>query len=331
MNTSKTNYPELNIIVMARERPIETSRAIRAISKIDFGCDVNIIVSDNPSTPEKALSNLPKEIKHKIRVPSGDTYWHFKTIISESKTGWILITHDDDELLPELGEYFKEYSWDPTVSVITGRSNIVRSDGRRIHSKSYEKRLRKSGLLSRSSIAHTDLELKLFRFGSLFPASAIIVRSEVLIKMLEMNIEVGLAYDMAYSMRVSKGSIVMFQGDTAIMNYYLHGGNSVFSEEAIGGLHADLAICRLDAINSGLLNPSFRDYLGLMTRVFKARLISSAFNNKDKVKVLDKYVNAALNSRPNNLVLLISSFSLDFPFTNFFIRKLLTWKVGKSL
>jgi hypothetical protein len=69
----------------------------------------------------------------------------------------------------------------------------------------------------------------------------------------------------------------------------------------------------------------------LMTRVVKARLISSAFNNKDKIKVLDKHVSAALSSHPNNLVLLISSCSLDLPFTNFFIRKLLTWKVGKSL
>jgi hypothetical protein len=317
----------LNIIIMARERQSEVMRAISAIRNVDFGMKTQIIVSDNASVPEKALKNLPPDIKHLLRFPSGDTFWHFNTIISETDSEWVLITHDDDELLAEFGTFFQTYSSDENVSVISGRSRILNSEGKEIFSKDYETRLISAGLVSNEIRPISNFPELLFRHGSLFPASAIAVRGELLKNMPTMTTDTGLAYDLAYSFRVSNKTNVVFQGSTPIMNYYIHGGNSVFTPDAFSGLHFDLLIARLESIKLRIVKPNIRKYSKLILESLKARLISYAFGNLDKVLFFDSYVNRNKKSLPFGFVFSILKFKFRFKFFLNLVRKSLERRI----
>ena len=73
--------PGLTIVIMAHERQAETLRAANAILKVNFGCETEVIVSDNPSTPDREIKNIPTGIEHKVRNPPGSSYWHVKQIL----------------------------------------------------------------------------------------------------------------------------------------------------------------------------------------------------------------------------------------------------------
>jgi len=324
------NDEVLHIVIMARERQIEVLRAISAIRNVDFGMKTQITVSDNASIPEKALKNLPQDINHVVRIPSGDTFWHFNKIISEFDSDWALITHDDDELLPEFGAFFQKYSSNKNVNVISGRSRILNTEGIEIFSKDYEARLESAGLVTNESKFVEDFPELLFRFGSLFPASAIAVRTETLRSMPMMTTETGLAYDLAYSFRISSRAGVFFEGSKPIMNYYIHGGNSVFSSEAFSGLHFDLLIARLESIKLGIVKPSFLKYLKLLADSVKARLISFSFGNFEKVVFYDSFVKRDKNSIPFGFLFTISRFNFKFKALFKLIRKTLERKVSRT-
>ena len=98
------DLPGISVVIMAHERQEETLRAVQALLKVDFGSSTEIVVSDNPSTPEKIIKNLPPQIVHRVRNPSGESLWHANQILQELDHEWTLLTHDDDEILPHLGE-----------------------------------------------------------------------------------------------------------------------------------------------------------------------------------------------------------------------------------
>ena len=320
----------LHIVIMARERQTEVLRAISAIRNVDFGMKTRITVSDNASIPEKALKNLPPDIEHVIRIPSGDTFWHFNKIISEFNSDWALITHDDDELLPEFGAFFRKHSSNENVNVISGRSRILNTEGLEILSKDYETRLESAGLVTNETKLVENFPELLFRYGSLLPASAIAVRAETLRDMPIMTTETGLAYDLAYSFRISNRAGVFFEGKKPIMNYYIHGGNSVFSSEAFSGLHFDLLIARLESIKLGIVKPSFIKYLKLLNQSLKARLISFSFGNIEKVAFYDFYVGRERKSIPFGFIFTISRFNFRFKTLFKFIRNTLERRVSRT-
>ena len=324
------NDEVLHIVIMARERQAEVLRAISAIRKVDFGMKTRITVSDNASSPEKALKNLPQDIDHVIRIPSGDTFWHFNKIISEFDSDWALITHDDDELLPEFGAFFRKHSSNKNVNVISGRSRILNTEGLEIFSKDYEARLESAGLVSNETKLVEDFPELLFRYGSLFPASAIAVRTDTLRSMPIMTTETGLAYDLAYSFRISSQTGVFYEGSKPIMNYYIHGGNSVFSSEAFSGLHFDLLIARLESIKLGIVKPSFLKYLTLLADSVKARLISFSFGNFEKVAFYDSFVKRDKNSIPFGFLFTFSRFNFRFKSLFKLIRNTLERRVSRT-
>ncbi len=320
----------LHIVIMARERQAEVLRAISAIGNVDFGMKTRLTVSDNASTPEKALKNLPDGIEHVVRNPSGDTYWHFNKIISEFDSDWALITHDDDELLPEFGAFFRKHSSNQNVNVISGRSRILNAEGLEISSKDYEARLESAGLVSNETKLVEDFPELLFRYGSLFPASAIAVRTGTLRSMPIMTTETGLAYDLAYSFRISSRAGVFFEGSKPIMNYYIHGGNSVFSSEAFSGLHFDLLIARLESIKLGIVKPSFLKYLKLLADSVKARLISFSFGNFEKVVFYDSFIKKYKKSIPFGFIFTFSRFNFRYKALFKLIRNMLEGKVSRT-
>jgi hypothetical protein len=287
----------ISVVIMAHERQEETLRAVNAILKVDFGCATEIIVSDNPSRPEKTIKNLPSQVLHKVRNPPGDSLWHATQILQEVDHEWTLLTHDDDEILPHLGELFKKYSKDPDAVMITGKSCII-VNGIETVDLGYITRLKRARLDGSSPVSRLDLFESLFDIGPLFPASAMIVRSEHLRKHKSINQDYDLAGDLAQSMALANNAKVIFDGSKHVMNYHIHGGNSVFSNRAAGGLMADFTIVRLsEAVSNNLIISKAR-HMMLIKAVLVSRILAKAFH---------------LTERYDNVRLYAIKFNKQFP------------------
>ena len=273
--------PGISIVIMAHERQEETIRAVDALLKVNFGCDTEIVVSDNPSSPEKQIRNLPPQVFHKVRNPPGDATWHANQIIQELSHEWTLLTHDDDEILPRLGELFREYSKDPETVVITGKSRII-VNGLETIDHGYSSRLKKANLDEPVPVSRTNLFDSLFDIGPLFPASALIVRTRHLRKLSRFNPDFALASDLDLSMVLANNAKVIFDGGTDVMNYHIHGGNSVFSIQAAGGLMADFTIVRLSKAVSNNLKITKQRKKMLVKAILVSRVLAKAFHLNDR-------------------------------------------------
>jgi hypothetical protein len=282
------DIPGISVVIMAHERQEETLRAVDAILRVDFGCATEIIVSDNPSSPEKTIKNLPKQVLHKVRNPPGDSLWHATQILQEVDHEWTLLTHDDDEILPHLGELFAKYSKDPDTVMITGKSRIV-VNGIETVDQGYSARLKRAQLDGSFPVSRLDLFESLFDIGPLFPASAMIVRSEHLRKHKSINPDFGLAGDLAHSMALANNAKVIFDGSKHVMNYHIHGGNSVFSSGAAGGLMADFTMVRLsEAVNNNLTISKSRRQM-LIKAVLVSRILAKAFHLTERYANVRSY------------------------------------------
>jgi hypothetical protein len=285
---SKADKPGISVVIMAHERQEETLRAVDAILKVNFGCDTEIVVSDNPGTPEKTIKNLPTQVLHKVRNPPGDGLWHANQILQELDHEWTLLTHDDDEILPHLGELFRKYSTNNEVVVITGKSRII-VNGIETTDQGYTTRLKRAQLDGTSPVLRKDLFDSLFDIGPLFPASAIIVRTEYLKKHSKINPDFNLAGDLALSMTLANDANVIFDGSAFVMNYHIHGGNSVFSTDAAGGLMADFTIVRLsEAVSNNLVITKARQIM-LIKAVLVSRILAKAFHLDDRYSNVRSY------------------------------------------
>lgn len=297
--------PGIEVVIMCRERHPETIRAIDALAKVDFGVDTKIIVSDNPSSPEKSLSGIPNYLSHKIRNPSGSWNWHFNTIVSELEYEWSLITHDDDEILPVLGTIFQAFRDNPEVSVITGLSQIVDDKAGAIFDESYDKRIDTAGLRKPAGEVRKDLSGYLFDLGTLFPASAMIIRSSLLQSLSPLDNRFELTADFGLSIVIANNNGVVFEGSQAVMNYNLHGNNSVFTDDAAGGIKPDFTITRI------LLMDKFKDLYSesRMTMILKSVVLSkiliSAFGLSQRRRTLSEAIKSSNSLKRNRIKYLL--------------------------
>ena len=294
-----TLKPGLEIVVMAHDRQAEVLRAVRALKEIDFGVPTYITVSDNPSSKEFILTGLPNDVKHVIRNPCMTANEHARTIWGEFECEWTLLTHDDDELLPALGQVFRQFSRNPGVSLITGLSEIINSQGETIRDAGYESRLIAADLFQKLSEDRLDLAQRLFDLGSLFPASAIIMRGDHKIDFANWNTDFELAGDLAHSMYAAQQGAVVFEGREPVMKYHIHGGNSVLTSGAAGGLMADFAVTRLHFL---IENPDWVTQtrkISLTKSAIIGRVLAKAFHLEKRYSNVAKYVREA-NRITNN-------------------------------
>lgn len=280
--------PGISIVVMAHERQEETLRAVQAILQVDFGCETEVIVSDNPTTPDKKIRGLPEGVVHKLRDPSGDSLWHANQILKEIDREWTLLTHDDDEMLPHLGELFSQHRMNPDVMMITGKSRII-VNGAEKTDAGYLNRLKEAELLVDSAVSRVDLFEKLFDIGPLFPASAMIARTSHLLNHSKINPDYDLAGDLAHSMSLAHDALVVFDGNDYVMNYHIHGGNSVFSVKAAGGLMSDFSIVRLSEAVKNNLEISKKRRIMLTKAIIVSRILSKSFHLESRYKNVKTY------------------------------------------
>ena len=318
----------IEVVIMCRERQNETLRAIGAIKHVDFGVDTQIIVSDNASKPEKALTGLPSGIIHRLRDPSGSWNWHFNTIVSELGYEWCLITHDDDEILPILGTIFQSHKDNPEVSVITGLSQIIDHEAGLISNNGYEFRLNSAGIREQAGVIHLDLSQKLFDFGTLFPASAIIIRSSLLKSVAPLDTRFEWTADFGLSILIAHRKGVIFEGIKPVMNYHLHGNNSVFTDEAAGGIKSDLTVTRILMLDKfpELYNASRMNML--LKSVIKSRILLSAFGLNERKIILNETINSSLILRRGSLKYFLMKIPIYLGPLSGFVRRKMRKRIG---
>ena len=287
--------PNLEIVIMSHERPEFLKRALAALVEIDFGQIPKITVSDNPSEPSKRVSKeIVSGFNYILREGLGATS-HLNQIISEISSEWVLITHDDDEMLPLMGDLFKEYSSNPKIGMITGRSLILNSSGDIVRNEAYESRLRKSELNTIHSHPKNDLFWHLFDLGSLFPASAMIIRNEIYKNIQRINPDVNLASDYSLSLKIVKSNTTIFEGVNPVMRYWLHGDNSVYSHEAISSLRSELTIAKIDELTNSDFNLSIKRNLRLSKQIFQSVILLNVHHEYEKLATLNHYINRYKN------------------------------------
>jgi hypothetical protein len=297
--------PGIEVVIMCRERQPETIRAVNALAAVDFGGDTRVIVSDNPSSPSKSLSDIPSYLTHKVRNPSGSWNWHFNTIVSELEHEWCLITHDDDEILPILGEIFQTYKDNPEVSVITGLSQIVDHKAGPIFDEGYGKRIDAAGLRKPAGQVRKDLAGYLFDLGTLFPASAMIIRSSLLQSLAPLDERFELTADFGLSILVANDKGVVFEGSQPVMKYNLHGNNSVFTDDAAGGIMPDFTITRI------LLMDKFKDLYSesrltmILKSVVVSKILISAFDLSLRRQRLGETIRSSNSLKRNKIKYLL--------------------------
>jgi hypothetical protein len=312
---------------MAHERQEETLRAVKAILQVDFGCHTEIVVSDNASSQESLIKNLPPKILHRVRNPPGDSLWHANQILEEADHEWTLLTHDDDEILPQLGTLFQKHYSDPETVMITGKSRIIVS-GVETTDLGYISRLEAAQLVGSPPAERTDLLDALFDIGPLFPASAMIVRTEFLRTCSRINPDYDLASDLALSMALANNVKVVFDGGNFVMNYHIHGGNSVFSKEAAGGLMADFTIVRLgEAVNNNLKITKKRRSM-LIKGVIISRILSKAFHLEARYSNVRTYVGEFNKKFPESKIKFIYLLPIPLGPLKPIVRRLMWKRLG---
>lgn len=317
----------MQIVIMAHHRQKETIRAVAAIKKVDFGCKTEIVVSDNATTPEFVIKDLPSDVIHKIRIPSGDSLWHANEILQEVDHEWTLLTHDDDEMLPALGEVFKRFYDDPEVMMITGRSQIV-VNGVNTIDQGYFNRLKAAKLFESLTEPRSDLYECLFDIGSLFPASAMIVRTTHLKKIAHINSDYDLAGDLAHSMGISYNAKVVFEGNIDVMRYHIHGANSVFSPQAAGGLMADFTIVRLNEAVIRDIEITRDRKLMLTKSILISRLLARAFHLNARDQNIKLYTRKFNATHPNKRISRMLLIPIPLGPVKILIRRLMWKRLG---
>ena len=317
----------IQIVLMAHDRQKETLRAVTSLQRVDFGCVTEIVVSDNPSSPDKTIRDLPPQIVHKVRNPPGDSLWHANQIFKEIDHEWTLLTHDDDEILPRLGDIFRIHNEDSEVMMITGKSRIIVNDIE-TQDQGYLNRLEKAKLLNSHPTARTDLFEALFDIGPLFPASAMIVRTEFLRKHSTINPDFDLAGDLAQSMALAKNTKVIFDGSSFVMNYHIHGGNSVFTPRATGGLMADFTIVRLsEAIKSKLEITADRKKM-LVKAIIVSRILAKAFHLNERYSNVYRYAKEFNQSFPQHRISFFVLLPIPLGPLRILVRRLMWKRLG---
>ena len=319
--------PGISVVIMAHERQEETIRAVSAIQKVDFGCETEIVVSDNPSTADKAILGLPLTVVHKLRNPPGSSQWHAGQIMQELDHEWTLLTHDDDEILPHLGDLFRQFNNDPCITMITGKSRIMVNSIESLDA-GYLGRLRSAGLLSGSPVIRKDLFFQLFDIGPLFPASAMIVRTQRLQESADFNGDFALAGDLAHSMAVSKNALVVFDGSDYVMNYHIHGGNSVFSVGAAGGLMSDFTIVRMAEAVKNDLEINEKRLKMLNKAVIVSRILAKAFHLDERYKNVKTYAESFNSYFPKTKITAISLIPIPLGPLKILVRRLMWKRLG---
>jgi hypothetical protein len=211
--------------------------------------------------------------------------------------------------------------------IITGKSRIV-GENIEIQDQGYVARLEKAELLHSQPVARLDLFDALFDLGPLFPASAIIVRTDFLKTRSRINPDFDLAGDFALSMALAYKSKVIFDGGSFVMNYHIHGDNSVFSSRAAGGLMSDFTMVRLSEAVKRNMEITKSRKLMLIKAIIISRILAKSFHLQERYSKVALYAREFNKSFSDHKIPFIFLLPIPLGPVKILIRRLMWKRLG---
>lgn len=121
----------LQIFILCRDRPEFSFEAISSVLR-SAKASTEVIVSDNSESEEirdLVERNFPT-VSYRRRYPTLAAIEHFQSVIEEASAEYLVISHDDDRMLPSyVVEMLSLMEVNPDVSAIGCNGEIIRQDG----------------------------------------------------------------------------------------------------------------------------------------------------------------------------------------------------------
>ena len=286
----------LEIVVLTRDRPFYLDKAVNAIELIEFDLPTKLVISDNSMEKSNYSFGNHWEVRNRNRNMTFNE--HFTKVLSEIKSSWVLITHDDDQLLPHFGTLFNKYHQDPKIRFISGISQIENKQISIESVNGYNNRLRNARLGSKSTFSCEELLLKQFKVGSILPFSAVALRASMIPNLDLINIDKYFyVSDFFFALNICEQQItlpdrVAFDTQKPIMKYTFHEDQTSYKDDMNYELPIETFMCCIEiyARNSNKIRRKFF-YKKLIKAILAINL--SAKVNKDNLykslELWDKY------------------------------------------
>ena len=291
---------KLEIVILTRDRNFYLDKAIKSIELIKFDLPTKFVISNNSMSKSNYSFGNHWEVRNRNTNMTFNE--HFTTVLSEVKSSWVLITHDDDQLLPNFGTLFNQYYRDQNIRFISGISEIENKEISIESVNGYKNRLRKAKLVGKSVFSTEELLLKQFKTGSILPFSAIALRSALIPKL---NLKSFNKYiyvsDYFFALNICEQlnvfpDRVAFDAKKPIMKYTLHEGQVSYKDNMNYELPIETFMCCIEiyAKNSNKIKRK-TFYKKLITAIYAVN--SSAEGNKEsRDRLLEHWDNCNLKS-----------------------------------
>lgn len=285
----------LEIVVLTRDRPFYLDKAIKAIELIKFDLPTKFIISDN--SMDKSNYSFGKHWEIRNRTGNMTFNEHFTKVLSETKSSWVLITHDDDQLLPHFGTLFNKYHQDPKIRFISGISEIENKEISIESVNGYNNRLRNARIGSRSTFSCEELLLKQFKVGSILPFSAVALRASIISNLDLINIDKYIyVSDFFFALNICEHQNILpdrvaFDTQKPIMKYTFHENQISYKDDMNYELPIETFMCCVEiyAKNSNRIKRKF----------FYKKLIKAILEINLSVKVNKDYLDKSLKHWDN--------------------------------
>jgi hypothetical protein len=283
----------LEIVIMTRDRNDYLLRAIRAIDRIDFGRCVHKVVSDNYQNIPVSPLMIGTNWILRTRSQELSAIDHFQSIIKNSSSKWLLVTHDDDELTEDFGLFFQRHSMNENVRVISGITENLDHRGEKILDLGYILRLKKSRVLGKEIFSSNDFLKMQFRVGSIFPFSGIIFQRSLLdVAKIENLSEYGYAIDYYFALLLCLEpsrlpNLISYNTSAPVLRYYRHGNQWSSEINMKYMLQGESLLCRLFALKEQPDLVNHRVLLRTFVEILNSRSLAKQINLvelDDKIK-----------------------------------------------
>lgn len=315
---TKIEINSMAVIVMSHDRPNLLDRSLRAIDRLKFDIPVRKIVSDTSDYKPKNKHGW----EYLYRDPKLSWIEHFMVNLLETSEEWVLITSDDDEILPAFADYFNLKCQDKNVLLVSGLAETVDKFGNNFSHPGYASRLKNSKIKKSEYYLFSDLLNLQFRFGLLLPFQAMAINRKAISKFNISNPnQFSYVFDYLFCLLICADNkhtkdLIAFKSDLPVFRYYLHGAQLSADKQMEFEVPYQTILAKIYILEK--YGPFFtsKDKILVYRQTLKA--IASARLNERNDKAIE--IAALLKSLGiNNIYQLLVNFTLRIPFLLLFL------------
>ena len=211
-------FPKIQVYIITYNRPNTLVKAIDSVLRQTYP-NVELVVSDN-STNDETYNALSSSVawghyKYIRRNPSVSGVEHLRVALSEAKTDYFMVFHDDDEMLPNMvEELYKAISQNDSYSAAGANARIIKY-GREAH-LAFEN--------ENSVLINGEALIQRYNIGSIAPFPSYMYHRAVIAEIRPDYKSKGGKYcDVSFLYDICNRGPIVYVGEP-LMKYYMHEG-----------------------------------------------------------------------------------------------------------